>query len=376
MKHSYLQFKRSAFLFLIASALFGKVNAQSDSLRSARTDGTQSVNGTVTYDGTGAGTGGSEGSYFGNNAGRVTTGNYNSFFGSNSGYSNTGGMGNVFVGQKAGYNNTTGSLNIFIGLTAGVSNTTGKQNVSLGYASGMLNTSGEFNVFIGNSAGNENSTGKANTYVGAASVNANTIGEKNTSLGAYSGYKNITGTGNIFIGHKAGFYELGSNKLYIANDSTSSPLVYGDFGNKQLVLNGKVGVSTSTFPTTVGGADVSAYKLFVKGGILSDEIRVRTGWADYVFDKNYDLKSLPEVENFIQKNGHLPNVPSANEVDSQGLDLGNIAKIQQEKIEELTLYIIDQNKRLDTHKSLLESQQQEINDLRLLLESLIQKNKK
>lgn len=323
MKHSYLQFRRSAFLFLIASALFGKVNAQSDSLRSARTDGTQSVNGTVTYDGTGAGTGGSEGSYFGNNAGRVTTGNYNSFFGSNSGYDNTLGQGNSFIGASAGRRNTAGNFNTNIG------------------------------------------------YVGG---NYNTTGNNNVNIGAFAGAANVTGNGNVLIGFSAGRYEMGSNKLYIANSDTINPLVHGDFATKRLIMNGKVGISTSMFPTSVGGANVSGYQLFVKGGILTDEVRVRTGWADYVFDQNYKLNTLTQVESFIKENGHLPNTPSAREVEVQGLSLGEIARIQQEKIEELTLYLINQEKRIHSYSERFKSQQNQIDELRALISNSQREN--
>jgi len=123
---------------------------------------------------------------------------------------------------------------------------------------------------------------------------------------------------------------------------------------QQVGASGVVGVGTTSFPTTVGTADVSAYKLFVKGGILTEEVRVRTGWADYVFDKSYQLKGLNEVEDFINENGHLPNVPSAKEVESSGIAMGEITKIQQEKIEELTLYLIEQQKQIDELKKVVQ----------------------
>jgi len=91
----------------------------------------------------------------------------------------------------------------------------------------------------------------------------------------------------------------------------------------------------------------------VKGGLLSEELRVLTDWADYVFYDSYELKSLNEVENFINKNGHLPNIPSAEEVASSGIEMGEITKLQQEKIEELTLYTIKQQKEIDELKELL-----------------------
>ena len=146
---------------------------------------------------------------------------------------------------------------------------------------------------------------------------------------------------NVFIGSNSGANELGSNKLYIDNIATATPLIYGDFSSN------KVGINTNHLPNNVGGANTSAYGLYVRGGILTEEVRVRTGWADYVFDKNYELLSIHEVERFIAKNGHLPNVPSATQVENQGIELGDITRIQQEKIEELTLYIIKIQKQVD-----------------------------
>ncbi len=70
-------------------------------------------------------------------------------------------------------------------------------------------------------------------------------------------------------------------------------------------------------------------------------------WSDFVFDEDYELKSLAEVEAYIAANKHLPDVPSEEEVLANGLDLGEMQAIQQQKIEELTLYIIQQQKQMD-----------------------------
>lgn len=123
----------------------------------------------------------------------------------------------------------------------------------------------------------------------------------------------------------------------------------GGGGNYYMLLkdSGKIGIGTENTPNTIGATNISSYLLYVKGGILTDELRVATGWADYVFEENYNLKSLSEVESFIEANGHLPNVPSAKQVEEEGISVGEMAKIQQEKIEELTLYIIALNKKLE-----------------------------
>ncbi|MGB0879722.1 MAG: hypothetical protein ACPGTO_04065 [Polaribacter sp.] len=146
---------------------------------------------------------------------------------------------------------------------------------------------------------------------------------------------------------------LGGGDLIFSIPGTNlnRKIAFHSSGDKILTIqevgsSGKVGVGTVNFPTSIGGANISAYKLFVKGGLLTEEVRVRTGWADYVFADDYNLKPLSEVEAFIKENKHLPNVPSANTVETQGIELGNISKIQQEKIEELTLYIIRQEKRI------------------------------
>lgn len=120
---------------------------------------------------------------------------------------------------------------------------------------------------------------------------------------------------------------------------------------------GRVAIGTTNTPTTIGGQNISNYRLFVAGGILADEIRVRTGWADYVFAADYKLPTLTEVSAFIDENGHLPNVPSAAQVEEEGIELGEITRIQQEKIEELTLYMIEMQKQIAALTLRLEAQE-------------------
>ena len=87
-------------------------------------------------------------------------------------------------------------------------------------------------------------------------------------------------------------------------------------------------------------------RLNVKGTIKSEELVVATGWADYVFDDKYKLKSLEEVNDFILQHKHLPGVPTAVEIQAKGLRVAESSTKMMEKIEELTLYIIEQNDRL------------------------------
>ncbi len=101
---------------------------------------------------------------------------------------------------------------------------------------------------------------------------------------------------------------------------------------------GNVGIGTTT-PNN---------KLDVLGKIRAEEIIVSTGWSDFVFENDYELRSLSDVESFIKENGHLPEIPSAADVEKNGVMVGQVESKLLMKIEELTLYIIEQNKRIES----------------------------
>ena len=118
-------------------------------------------------------------------------------------------------------------------------------------------------------------------------------------------------------------------------------------GNLQLDATGQVAIG-NVIPAA------SAYKLTVTGKIICEELKVKlvsSIWPDYVFDKKYKLPTLSYLENFIEKNKHLPNIPSAAEVEKNGIEVGDMQKKMMEKIEELTLYIIDLQKQIDLLKT-------------------------
>ena len=107
--------------------------------------------------------------------------------------------------------------------------------------------------------------------------------------------------------------------------------------------NGNVGIGTKA----------PLYKLSVDGTILAKEIRVNEAasyWPDFVFDKEYELMSLAEVKQFVTNHKHLPNVPSASDVDGKDISLGEMNNLLLQKIEELTLYIIDLQEQIDALK--------------------------
>lgn len=103
----------------------------------------------------------------------------------------------------------------------------------------------------------------------------------------------------------------------------------------------------------IGTNSPGSYKLAVNGNIRAKEIKVETtNWPDYVFTDGYKILSLKEIESYIQLNGHLPNIPSAQEIEMSGVDLGEMNRLLLEKIEELTLYAIQQERELKTVQEL------------------------
>ena len=113
-----------------------------------------------------------------------------------------------------------------------------------------------------------------------------------------------------------------------------------------LLENGNVGIGT---------ADPGSYKLAVEGKIGAREVVVTTdAWADFVFDSNYDLMSLSELDAFIKENKHLPEIPTTKEVAEQGVAVGEMNAKLLQKIEELTLYIIKQDKRIEAQNKRIE----------------------
>ncbi|WP_421762899.1 hypothetical protein [Ekhidna sp.] len=118
--------------------------------------------------------------------------------------------------------------------------------------------------------------------------------------------------------------------------------------------NGSVGIGTSS-PT---------HKLEVNGTIRTKEVKVEaTNWPDYVFEPDYDLRSLEETAAYIKSNKHLPEVPSAKEMEANGVQLGEMNMLLLKKIEELTLYVIEQKKENEKQNETIAKQQAIIDSL-------------
>lgn len=159
------------------------------------------------------------------------------------------------------------------------------------------------------------------------------LGNTTTAIHATNNYLQFIngGSGKFFM-------QLTGNNLTLSNSSGN--------GTGTLVLNGG--------NVTIGQVSPAyGYKLSIGGKAICEELKVQlqTNWPDYVFNKDYALKSLPELKEYILKNKHLPNIPPAHELEQNGLEVGDMQKRMMEKIEELTLYIFQLQDNIDHLKA-------------------------
>ena len=315
-----------------------------------------------------------------------TTGSGNFAVGIGALQTNTDGNNNIALGNEAMETLEDGSNNIALGVAAMFNNYSGNGNVMLGYQTGYQNSSGSNNIFLGYQAG-YNETGNNKLYID----NSNT-----TSPLVYGDFDtNILGLmGNVGIGTQnpaAALHIEGDNNdstsVLISPQETSSGGIskiilsedhdgtysmqwrYNGIGNtNRLELWGK---SNTTYygphmtidrndgdtylggDMAIGGDFALGYKLSVAGKMICEELRVnlQADWPDYVFTDEYKLMPVNELETYIGNNGHLPNVPPASEMEESGLDVGETQRIMMEKIEELTLYIIELKKEIEELKT-------------------------
>ena len=160
-------------------------------------------------------------------------------------------------------------------------------------------------------------------------------------------------TNRWYIGASDNDWGVGKDDLLVFTSTgvSNTGLLFLDSGNQS------VGIGTHVIP--------NGYKVAVDGNILCEEVLValEIDWPDYVFSDSYDLMPIAQLENHIKVNGHLPGIPSADQVAEDGINLGQMNARLLEKIEELTLYIIDiqnENDRLG----------EELEDLRNVVEKL------
>jgi hypothetical protein len=168
---------------------------------------------------------------------------------------------------------------------------------------------------------------------------------------------NVTGTPTVGSG---GAIEFGSSVNTTSSFAVSKIGSYlrtggtGTEGGDMTFSTRNAGVMTESMRLTlegnvaIGTTDPKGYKLAVNGNAIATSMTVKlySAWPDYVFKPTYKLPSLTEVKSYIDQNQHLPEMPSAQEVEKNGVNLGEMVKLQTKKIEELTLYLIEQDKRI------------------------------
>lgn len=326
--------------------------------------------------------------FFGFNAGYSTgataAGSQNAFFGANAGFYSTATCCNTFAGASAGVFNTLGASNTFLGQAAGANNRTGNQNIMIGVSSGYdgVGTTAKnsnYNVLIGNYTG-INNVGDFNVTMGYAAAQFNTTGGGNISIGGYAnGHAAATTNNNCtFIGTQSGTW-TGTNHAsptavannltnataigYQAQVTVSNALTLGGTGVNAVKVG--IGMHNPQYPLDVKGVvnmrvaynspsmkinDRDFMGIGEEGEFWVSNFKMRyqneSQWSDKVFEKNYKLLSINELEKFISKNNHLPNIPSAAEVVKKGVDNAEMTAKLLEKIEEMSLYIIQLEKRL------------------------------
>jgi hypothetical protein len=166
---------------------------------------------------------------------------------------------------------------------------------------------------------------------------------------------NHNGLGNsaIRVGTNNGFMNLGvgatTKHPYLW--SSTNTLFIGDDGNPTVFINGMANGSVG-----IGTSNTGSYKLAVEGGIAARSVKVTTAaFADYVFEPTYQLRSLASLQQYIDQNKHLPGIQSAATVEKEGgFELGNMNVKLLEKVEELTLYILELNKKLTAQQKEIE----------------------
>lgn len=181
----------------------------------------------------------------------------------------------------------------------------------------------------------------------------------------------ITGNGNVGIGttspgaklHVSGniLQDNGGSNVFQAKNSSGSietwmwprwsdNVMYTNFGSGGWNIRNNTSVNvmylTNGGSVGIGTTNPGTDKLAVNGTIRAKELYLTTtGWSDFVFEPGYNLRTLLQVENFIKKNGHLPEIPSQKEVEEKGVGVIDMQSKLLQKIEELTLYLIEQNKK-------------------------------
>ncbi|WP_340076408.1 hypothetical protein [Leptobacterium sp. I13] len=206
----------------------------------------------------------------------------------------------------------------------------------------MFINNSDGNVGIGNTSPSE----KLDVSLGNIILDNNYSLKFRNNQGVFDGAEIVRFTGNAmrfrYIGNALNFDALDNQPILIKNQNDEVKIRLHPNGNSYFNY-GNVGIGTT----------VPDAKLTVKGVIHSEEVLIDLSvpGPDYVFHEDYKLRSLEELQNYIKENKHLPNIPSAKNMEANGIELGVMNMKLLEKIEELTLYTIQQEKELEKQKN-------------------------
>jgi hypothetical protein len=184
----------------------------------------------------------------GYSAGLKNLGGGNTAVGSFAMYDMNDGSSNTAVGRLALNNSIDGSSNVAVGTNAMASDTSGSWNVAIGLNALFEQINADDNVAIGPRAMHDNLTGSKNVVMGTWAMRSDTTGDRNVAIGYESGGTTsaVNRSGSVFLGYRAGYHESNSDRLYIANSSSSSPLIYGEFDNDLFRVHGTFSVSDAS----------------------------------------------------------------------------------------------------------------------------------
>lgn len=322
------------------------------------------------------------GAAIGTNVAVATYGN--TMIGTSAGNSNTNGSNNSFLGISSGVFNTTGSFNSFFGSAAGANNRTGEHNIMIGTSAGYdgvgtVAKNSSYGVFIGNYTGTQ-TISNFNIALGYAASQFNATGGATIAIGGYAnGHAAATNNSNsTFIGSQSGTW-TGTNHAapttvvnnltnataigYQAQVTVSNALTLGGTGANAVKVG--IGMHNPVYPLDIKGVvnmrvamnnpsmkvnDRDFMGVGEEGEFWVSNFKIRyqneNQWSDKVFEKDYKLMKINDLDKFITQNKHLPNIPSAKEVVSKGIDNAEMTAKLLEKIEEMSLYIIQLEKRL------------------------------
>ncbi len=271
-----------------------------------------------------------ETTFLGKNSGLNDSGaliNKNIGLGSNALKSNINGFHNVAVGAYSLFKNTN-SVNTAIGSFSMYNNISGSQNTAVGKATLNDNVSGSYNTAVGYITLLKN-TVSSNTAFGAYTLYNTVNGPRNSAFGDHAGFYNVSGSGNVFMGFHAGFYETGSNKLYIENlhADENNALIYGDFGT-DVTSAGNILRTNSQFQ--IGNPNLTGYAFptidGVNGQVLQTDGAGGLSWVNTTLlgTDNQNLTSATLTGTTLQINIENGNSTS---IDLAPLQNGGVIKI-------------------------------------------------